>query len=111
MELTLSQQPPSASLIEKKRNLGGVKYTYVHGKRMAHKTITISEQAYRSLARLKSDKESFTEAILRLTSEKGSASSLLDLLENLPRSEDLAKNVEVAMTRLRTVKLRRISLG
>jgi len=78
---------------------------------MAHKTITISEQAYRSLARLKSDKESFTEAILRLTSEKGSASSLLDLLENLPRSEDLAKNVEVAMKRIRTVKLRRISLG
>ena len=78
---------------------------------MAHKTITISEQAYRSLARLKSDKESFTEAILRLTSEKGSASSLLAVLENMPRSEDLARNVEVAMKKLRTGKLRRISLG
>jgi predicted CopG family antitoxin len=78
---------------------------------MAHKTITISEQAYRSLARLKSDRESFTEAILRLTSEKGSARSLLDLLDNLPPSEELARNVEGAMKRLRTGKLRKISLG
>lgn len=78
---------------------------------MAHKTITISEQAYRSLARLKSDKESFTEAILRLTSERGSASSLLELVKNLPGSDDLARNVEFAMKRMRTVKLRRISLG
>lgn len=78
---------------------------------MAHKTITISVQAYRSLARLKSDKESFTEAILRLSSERGSASSLLDLLENLPDSDDLARNVEVAMKRIRAVRLRRISLG
>jgi len=59
---------------------------------------------------MKSSKESFTEAILRLTSEKGSARSLLDLLNNLPPSEDLANNVEAAMKRLRTGKLRRIAL-
>lgn len=62
------------------------------------------------MARLKSDKESFTEAILRLTTEKGSARSLFDLLNNLPPSEDLANNVEVAMKRLRMDKLRKIAL-
>jgi len=77
---------------------------------MAHKTITISEQAYRSLAKLKSENESFTQAILRLTSVKGSASSLLELLEKLPSSEDLARNVEIASKRMRANKLRRVGL-
>jgi len=77
---------------------------------MAHKTITISEQAYRALARLKSDNESFTQAILRLTSDKGSASSLLDFFQKLPGSENLASNVELAMKRMRMVRLRRISV-
>lgn len=78
---------------------------------MAHKTITISEEAYRSLARLKSGNESFTEAILRLTSQKGSASSLLDFLQRLPVSEDLAQNVENSMKRMRKKKLQRITLN
>jgi predicted CopG family antitoxin len=77
---------------------------------MAHKTITISEQAYRALARLKSDKESFTQAILRLTSDRGSASSLLDFFQKLPGSESLASNVELAMKRMRMVRLRRVSV-
>jgi len=77
---------------------------------MAHKTITISEQAYRALARLKSDNESFTQAILRLTSDKGSASSLLDFFQKLPGSENLASNVELAMKRMRMVRLRRVSV-
>lgn len=77
---------------------------------MGHKTITISDQAYRSLARLKSQNESFTEAILRLTSEKGSASSLLDFLDKLPVNEELARNVENVSKRMRTNKLQRIRL-
>jgi len=78
---------------------------------MAHKTITISEEAYRSLARLKSGKESFTDAILRLTSQRGTASSLLEFLQNLPASEELAQNVETSMERMRKNKLQRVALG
>jgi len=37
---------------------------------MAHKTITISVEAYEALLKLKKPKESFTDVILRLTSRK-----------------------------------------
>jgi predicted CopG family antitoxin len=37
---------------------------------MMHKTITISEEAYEALASMKSENESFTEAILRLVKKK-----------------------------------------
>jgi predicted CopG family antitoxin len=77
---------------------------------MAHKTITISEEAYQSLVRHKTQNESFTKAILRPTSGKGSARSLLDLLERLPRSEDLADNVEKVMKRMRMTKLSRVTV-
>jgi predicted CopG family antitoxin len=77
---------------------------------MGHKTITISDQAYRSLARLKSEHESFTEAILRLTSEKGSSRSLLDFLEKLPASNELAESVENASKRMRASKLSKVRL-
>jgi len=36
---------------------------------LGHKTITISEEAYNSLAALKRENESFTEVILRVVSE------------------------------------------
>jgi predicted CopG family antitoxin len=77
---------------------------------MAHKTITISEEAYRSLVRHKRENESFTKAILRLTSSRGSARAFQHFLERLPASEDLADNVEKAMKRMRMTKLRRVSL-
>jgi len=77
---------------------------------MAHKTITISEEAYDSLAKHKSPNESFTKAILRLTSGRGNARSLLEFLEGIPPSEDLAKHVERAMKRMRSTKLRRATL-
>ena len=34
---------------------------------MAHKTLTISEEAYEALASMKAEKESFTDVVLRLT--------------------------------------------
>ena len=77
---------------------------------MAHKTITISEEAYQSLAKHKSPNESFTEAILRLTSGRGDARSLLEFLEVIPPSEDLADHVEKAMKRMRSTKVRRATL-
>ncbi len=40
---------------------------------MAHKTITISEEAYQALAKMKKERESFTDVILRVASSRGSA--------------------------------------
>ena len=70
---------------------------------MGHKTITISDQAYRSLAKLRLENESFTEAILRLTWHD-SARSLLEFLEKLPVIEELARNIENASKRMRAVR-------
>jgi predicted CopG family antitoxin len=78
---------------------------------MAHKTITISEQAYDALAGLKKGKESFTDAILRLTSKRGSAAALLSFFEELPPSRDLAEKIDVAMVRMRRATLRKVELG
>lgn len=74
---------------------------------MAHKTLTISEEAYSALARLKSRGESFTEVILRLTarSRKG---NLLEYLRSMQPDEELASTLEEIVasrdrTRIRTV--------
>ena len=77
---------------------------------MAHKTITISEEAYDALARLKKARESFTAVILRLAS-KGNARALLDYARKLPPSEDLANNIEAAMMRTRKARLRNVKLS
>jgi predicted CopG family antitoxin len=77
---------------------------------MAHKTISISEQAYGALAREKRGNESFTETILRITSEQGKASTLLRVIEELPKDEELARNVESAMKRMRRARIRRVTL-
>ncbi|MEM2761076.1 MAG: antitoxin VapB family protein [Nitrososphaerales archaeon] len=80
---------------------------------MAHKTITISEEAYNALARMKRANESFTEVILRLASNaiKGNAQALLDFVKKLPISEDLAHNVEVSMMRTRKARLRKVKIN
>ncbi|MBI2184054.1 MAG: antitoxin VapB family protein [Thaumarchaeota archaeon] len=74
---------------------------------LAHRTITISEEAHRSLAKLKKDKESFTEVILRLASARGSATHLLKYLEQMQPSEDLAESIDAATRRTRRAKLRK----
>lgn len=91
-------------------NTAIVKYTYIHTSRMAHKTITISEDAYEALAKAKDENESFTKAILRLTSERGKAGAFLRYLEATPADEELAKNVEAAMRVTRKAKLGRADL-
>jgi predicted CopG family antitoxin len=77
---------------------------------MAHKNITISEEAYNALATRKKENESFTDVILRVMSDKGKASSLLKLVESWTPDEDLASNIESAMKRTRRVKLRRVKM-
>jgi predicted CopG family antitoxin len=84
------------------------KYTYIHiSKAMAHKTITISDDAYEALAKSrKTIDESFTKVILRLTSERTKASSLLKHLETSQADEELARSVEEAMQRTRSAHLK-----
>jgi predicted CopG family antitoxin len=72
---------------------------------MAHKTITISDDAYEALAKSRRENESFTKVILRLTSERERASSLLEHLRDSPADEELAESVERAMQRTRRAQL------
>ena len=60
---------------------------------MAHKTLTISEEAYEALSRLKNRGESFTEVILRL-SAKTKKGSLLDYVRSMGPDEELAQTLE-----------------
>jgi predicted CopG family antitoxin len=60
---------------------------------MAHKTLTISEEAYSALYRLKSRGESFTEVILRLTA-KTKRGSLLDYVRSIEPDEEFAETLE-----------------
>jgi len=78
---------------------------------MGHRNITISDRAYEELARRKRTKESFTDVILRLTSDTGSAAALLAFMEKLPPSEELAKNIEITSASTRKAALRRAAVG
>lgn len=77
---------------------------------MPHRNITISEQAYAALARLKKERESFTDVILRVASEKGNAAALLRVVKSMAPDDDLAEQIERASARLRGVRLRRARL-
>lgn len=74
---------------------------------MAHKTLTISEEAYAALSRLKSRGESFTEVILRITA-KTKRGSLLDYVRSIQPDEEFAETLEEIVrgrerTRIRSV--------
>ena len=71
---------------------------------MAHKTITISEDAYEALARVKSKKESFTEVILRIV-RKREEGSLLDHIRSIKRDEEFAKTLEAIVKERNKVSL------
>ena len=73
---------------------------------MAHKTITISEEAYEALAAFKKgEKESFTEAVLRLVKreEKG---TLLDYVRSLEPDEEFARTLEEIIAERKAVMLK-----
>ena len=53
----------------------------------------VSKEAYEALARMKKERESFTEAILRLT-EKKERGTLLDYVRSLEPDEEFAEELE-----------------
>ena len=72
---------------------------------MAHKTLTISEEAYNALARVKSKDESFTKVILRLAQKK-TKGNLLDYVRSMPPDEELAARLEKVLEKRSLIRLR-----
>jgi len=72
---------------------------------MGHKTITISDEAYAALAGLKQKRESFTEAILRLTRKK-SRGTLLDYVKSLEPDEEFAEIMDEVLEEREKMTLR-----
>ncbi|MCX6653641.1 MAG: antitoxin VapB family protein [Candidatus Bathyarchaeota archaeon] len=63
---------------------------------MGHRTLTVSDEAYNALFKMKKERESFTETILRLTkrTEKG---TLLDYIKTLAPDEEFAATLEAVV--------------
>ncbi|MCS7138662.1 MAG: antitoxin VapB family protein [Crenarchaeota archaeon] len=72
---------------------------------MGHKTITISDEAYEALSRLKRDKESFTDVILRLTRNR-IGGNLLDYVRSLEPDEEFSKIMEEVVLERERISLR-----
>ena len=73
---------------------------------LAHKTLTISEEAYKALKSLKKAHESFTEVILRITAGKKDNKELLDWIKKQEGLADLADSIEEAYGQRNEVSLR-----
>ena len=71
-------------------------YTYTRGNTMVFKTITLSEEAYKRLKERKKGNESFSDVIIRLTSN----SSLRDFVGIVDDTllDELEKNIEKMRT-------------
>lgn len=76
---------------------------------MAHKTLTISEEAYAALARMKGRGESFTEVVLRLTA-KARRGSLLEYVRKMEPDEEFAKTLEDIVRRREQAHLRSVHI-
>jgi predicted CopG family antitoxin len=76
---------------------------------MAHKTLTISEDAYAALARLKAGGESFTDVILRITA-KTRKGTLLDYVRTMKTDEEFAKTLDEIVKRRERSRVRNVQL-
>ncbi len=72
---------------------------------MGHKTITISDEAYKALSHLKRDKESFTDVILRLARGRAEG-TLLDYVRSLEPDEEFAEIMEGIIRERKRIRLR-----
>ena len=71
---------------------------------MAHKTLTISEEAYNALARIKTKDESFTKVILRLAQKK-TKGNLLDYVRSIAPDNELADRTEEVLAERSRIRL------
>lgn len=74
---------------------------------MAHKTITISVEAYKALKSLKEKGESFTATILRLTRKKKEG-TLLEYIEKMEPAPELADILEEITKSRHEIRLREV---
>ena len=74
---------------------------------MAHKTLTISEEAYEMLAELKKEGESFTELIKRITSplRKKKLSEFAGMIK-----DEKFKKAALGIRHLKSTRLNRVKL-
>ncbi len=73
---------------------------------MAHKTITISEDAYNSLNKLKRKNESFTDVILRITMTEKNIDDLINWIKRNKGNQNLADSISTIFDERNTVELR-----
>lgn len=71
---------------------------------MAHKTITISESTYKALEKLKGDKESINDVIVRLTKRL----DLVEYVESTEFPEELADKIEEVYNERRRIPGREV---
>jgi len=71
---------------------------------MAHKTITVSEEAYEALAGMKAAKASFTDFILKIVKKKEEG-TLLDYVRSIEPDEEFAKILEDVVKERRKISL------
>ncbi len=67
---------------------------------MPTRSLTIKEEAYQALKTKKKKGESFTDVILRLAENKGSARKLIEMMDEM-HSPDLAGDIEAASRKFR----------
>lgn len=77
---------------------------------MPTRSLTIKEEAYQALKTKKKKGESFTDVILRLAENTGSASKLLEMMDEM-YSPDLADSIEATSKKFRkNFKTRNVKL-
>ena len=73
---------------------------------MAHKTITISEEAYNLLKANKKENESFTEVIKRVLTVKKKKEDLIEWLSSKNDLSDLADSIEAVFDEREKINFR-----
>jgi len=63
---------------------------------MGHRTLTVSDEAYNALTKMKKERESFTDTILRIT-KKNEEGTLLDYIKTAEPDEEFASTLETIL--------------